>query len=73
MLISGGIKTLVFQHINDYNIEPLPQDHINMSPDEIKKYITDRVAAILKDKGFLHYGKNSVGMRHLLVCVLSQY
>jgi hypothetical protein len=69
----GGIKTLIFQHINDYNIQPLPQDRINMSPDEIKKYIADRVAAILKDEGFLHYGKDSAGVRHLLACILSRY
>jgi len=69
----GGIKTLIFQHINDYDIQPPPQDHINMSPDEIKKYIADRVAAILKDEGFLHYGKDSAGVHHLLVCILSRY
>jgi len=44
-----------------------------MSPDEIKKYIADRVVAILKDEGFLHYGKDSAGVRHLLVCILSRY
>jgi hypothetical protein len=44
-----------------------------MSAEEVKKYIADRVAAILKDEGFLHFGKNAANVCHSLDCISSQY
>jgi hypothetical protein len=69
----GAIKNTVFRHINDYDIQPSPQDCLNMSAEEVKKYIADRVAAILKDEGFLHFGKNAANVCHSLDCISSQY
>jgi hypothetical protein len=62
----GYIKNVVFRHINDYDIQPSPQDRLNMSAEETRTYIADRVAAILKDEGFLHFGKNATNVCHSL-------
>ena len=68
-----NIKNAVFRYINDYDIQPSPQDRLNMSAEEIRMYIIDRVAAILKDEGFLHFGKNAANVCHSLDCISSQY
>jgi hypothetical protein len=62
-----------FQHINDYDIQPSPQDCLNMSAEQIRTYIADHISAILKDECFLQFGKNTTNVCHSLDCISSQY
>ena len=62
----GNLKNAVFQSIQDWEIQPSPADCAKMSPEQLKQYVADAVAAKLEDEGFIHLGKDQLGVSPVL-------
>ena len=62
----GKIKTLARNFIDEYNLNFKPPNSANMSKEDIKLYISQKINALIDDNGlFQENGKD------LTVCILS--